>query len=148
MRGGHHEQENFFVADDCHEFGGERLNYANAKVPRDEKSLSQFFHQMTPSFPTEQKIIVDAMIAVFETKSLFSAVGEAVPMEDFLRLTEIPIVLYFGDNIPSGSQPVANRGQDNWRTRLNLARKWAQVVNKYGGGEKIFYNIYSKGLAR
>ena len=103
---------------------------------------------MTPSFPTEQKIIVDAMIAVFETKSLFSAVGEAVPMEDFLRLTEIPIVLYFGDNIPSGSHPVANRRQDNWRTRLNLARKWAQVVNKYGGGEKIFYNIYSKGLAR
>ncbi|MBQ3336858.1 MAG: hypothetical protein IJG80_05590 [Selenomonadaceae bacterium] len=153
---------------------------------------------MTPSFPTEQKIIVDAMISVFEksgegilithsagggpgwatairsnkvkaiislepgafpfpegevppteeTTSLFPAVGEAVPMEDFLRLTEIPIVLYFGDNIPSGSQPVANRGQDNWRTRLNLARKWAQVVNKYGGGEKIFYNIYSKGLVR
>ena len=161
--------------------------YANAKVPRDEKSLSQFFHQMTPSFPTEQKIIVDAMIAVFEksdegilithsagggpgwatairsdkvkaiislepgafpfpegevppteeTTSLFPAVGEAVPMEDFLRLTEIPIVLYFGDNIPSGSQPVANRGQDNWRTRLNLARKWAQVVNKYGGDAEI-----------
>ncbi|MBQ3443226.1 MAG: alpha/beta fold hydrolase [Selenomonadaceae bacterium] len=46
---------------------GEYPNYyANAKVPRDEESLSQFFHQMTPSFPTEQKIIVDAMIAVFE----------------------------------------------------------------------------------
>lgn len=169
---------------------GEYPNYyANAKVPRDEESLSQFFHQMTPSFPTEQKIIVDAMIAVFEksgegilithsaggepgwetamrsdkvkavislepgafpfpegevppteeTTSLFPAVGEAVSMEDFMRLTQIPIVVYFGDNIPSGDKPVANWGQDNWRTRLNLARKWAAVVNKYGGDAQIVY---------
>ena len=68
-----------------------------------------------------------------ETTSLFPAVGEAVSMENFLRLTKIPIVVYFGDNIPSGDKPVANWGQDNWRTRLNLARKWAAVVNKYGG---------------
>ena len=169
---------------------GEYPNYyANAKVPRDEESLSQFFHLMTPSFPTEQKIIVDAMIAVFEksdegilithlagggpgwetairsdkvkaiislepgafpfpegevppteeTTSLFPAVGEAVSMVDFMRLTKIPIVVYFGDNIPSGDKPVANWGQDNWRTRLNLARKWAAVVNKYGGDAQIVY---------
>lgn len=56
-----------------------------------------------------------------------------------MRLTKIPIVVYFGDNISSGDKPVANRGQDNWRTRLNLERKWTQVVNKYGGNAEIFY---------
>ena len=144
---------------------------------------------MTPSFPTEQKVIVDAMVAVFEksgegilithsaggepgwetamrsdkvkavislepgafpfpegevppteeTTSLFPAVGEEVSREDLMRLTKIPIVVYFGDNIPSGSKPVANWGQDNWRTRLNLARKWAAVMKKYGGDVEIVY---------
>ena len=74
-----------------------------------------------------------------ETTSLFPAVGDAVSMVDFMRLTKIPIVVYFGDNIPSGDKPVANWGQDNWRTRLNLARKWAAVVNKYGGDAQIVY---------
>ena len=32
-----------------------------------------------------------------ETTSLFPAVGEAVSMENFLRLTKIPIVVYFGE---------------------------------------------------
>lgn len=40
--------------------------YDNVKVPRDAESLNQFFHQMVPSVPTEQKIIVDAMVAVME----------------------------------------------------------------------------------
>ena len=169
---------------------GEYPNYyANSQFPRDEESLNQFFHQMTPSFPTDQKIIVDAMVEVFkkcdegilithsagggpgwetamhsdkvkaiislepgafpfpegevppteETTSIFPAIGESVSMENFKRLTKIPIVVYFGDNIPSGNIPVANWGQDNWRTRLNLARKWAQVVNKYGGDVEIVY---------
>lgn len=46
--------------------------YANAKVLRDAESLRQFFHQMMPSFPTEQKIIV--VPATEETTSLFLAV--------------------------------------------------------------------------
>ena len=142
---------------------------------------------MTPSFPTEQKIIADAANAKVpregilithsagggsgwetamcsdkvkavvslepgafpfpegevppteETTSIFPAIGEAVSMENFKRLTKIPIVFYFGDNIPSGDKLVANWGQDNWRTRLNLARKWAQVVNKYGGDVETVY---------
>ena len=169
---------------------GEYPNYyENVKVPRDAESLSQFFHQMTPSFPTDQKIIVDAMVAVFEkadegilithsagggpgwdtainskkvkavislepgafpfpegevppteeTTSIFPAVGTEIPRADFMKLTKIPIVVYFGDNIPSGDKPVANWGKDNWRTRLNLARKWAAVVNKYGGDCEIVF---------
>lgn len=36
------------------------------------------------------------------------AVG--IPLSDFLKLTKIPIVIYYGDNIPE--QPMANPGQD------------------------------------
>ena len=75
--------------------------------------------------------------AVEETTSPFPAVGMEVSREDFMRLTKIPIVVYFGDNIPSGDVPVANWGFDNWRTRLNLAHKWAAVMNSHGGDVEI-----------
>lgn len=65
------------------------------------------------------------------TSSPFPAAGTAVPMADFLKLAKIPIVVYFGDNIPS--VPTENWGQDNWRVRLNLAKKWEKVMKKYGG---------------
>ena len=71
------------------------------------------------------------------TSSPFPAVGTAVPMADFLKLTKIPIVVYFGDNIPS--EPTNNWGQDNWRVRLNLARNWEKVMKKYGGDVSIVY---------
>lgn len=76
---------------------------------------------------------------VEETTSPFPAAGTPVEMADFLKLTKIPIVVYFGDNIPTGDKPVENWGFDNWRTRLNLARKWAQVMKKYGGDVEIVY---------
>lgn len=163
--------------------------YDGVKFPRDKKSMEQFFHQMTPSFPTESKIISDAMVEVFEksgegilithsagggpgwetaiksekvcavialepgtfpfpknelpeveeTTSPFPAAGTAVSMEEFLKLTKIPIVVYFGDNISSGEKPVKNWGFDNWRTRLNLAKKWAEVMKKHGGDVEIIY---------
>lgn len=71
------------------------------------------------------------------TSSPFPAAGTAVPMEDFLKLTKIPIVVYFGDNIPSA--PTDNWGQDNWRVRFNLAKKWENVMKKYGGNATIVY---------
>lgn len=55
----------------------------------------------------------------------------AVPEEDFLKLTRIPIVIYYGDNIPD--QPNPNPGQDGWRVRLEMARLWRDAVNKNGG---------------
>lgn len=76
---------------------------------------------------------------VEETTSPFPAAGTPVSMEDFMKLTKIPIVVYFGDNIPTGDKPVANWGFDNWRTRLNLARSWEQVMKKYGGDVDIVY---------
>ncbi len=57
--------------------------------------------------------------------------GVGVPLSDFTRLTEIPIVIYFGDNIPE--QPTSSPGEDNWRVRLAMARLWRDAVNRHGG---------------
>ena len=58
-------------------------------------------------------------------------------MENFLKLTKIPTVIYFGDNIPKGDTPVANWGQDNWRVRWNLAKKWEAVMRSYGADVSV-----------
>ena len=49
--------------------------------------------------------------------------GVGVPLSEFMRLTKIPIVVYYGDNIPE--QPTANLGEDNWRVRLAMAQAMA-----------------------
>jgi hypothetical protein len=53
------------------------------------------------------------------------------PMSEFEKLTKIPIVIYYGDFIPD--QPVENPGPEQWRAALAMAKKWRDVVNKYGG---------------
>jgi hypothetical protein len=60
-----------------------------------------------------------------------------VPLSDFLQLTKIPIVVYYGDYIPA--EPVSNPGQDNWRVRLDMARLWAAAVNRHGGDATIVH---------
>ncbi|MDZ7363602.1 MAG: alpha/beta fold hydrolase [candidate division KSB1 bacterium] len=54
-----------------------------------------------------------------------------VPLSEFMALTKIPIIIYYGDNIPA--EPSANPGQDGWRVRLMMARLWADAVNRRGG---------------
>jgi hypothetical protein len=54
-----------------------------------------------------------------------------VPMADFMKLTKIPILIYYGDNIPE--QPSANPGQEQWRAFLAMARQFRDVVNRHGG---------------
>jgi hypothetical protein len=58
-----------------------------------------------------------------------AAVG--IPLAEFLLLTKIPIVIYYGDNIPE--TPIANVGQDGWRARMQMASLWRNAVNKRGG---------------
>jgi hypothetical protein len=53
----------------------------------------------------------------------------------FLKLTRMPIILFYGDYIPE--QPTANLGQDQWRVRLAMARRWAEVVNHHGGDVSV-----------
>jgi len=62
---------------------------------------------------------------------------EAVPLEDFRKLTQIPIVIYYGDNFPV--EPTAERGQDNWRVRLAMARLWVDAINRHGGDARLVH---------
>ncbi len=60
---------------------------------------------------------------------------EMVSLEDFQKLTRFPIVIYYGDNIPS--EPTERRGEDNWRVRVNMARLWVEAVNRHGGDARL-----------
>jgi pimeloyl-ACP methyl ester carboxylesterase len=62
---------------------------------------------------------------------------EAVPLADFEKLTRIPIIIYYGDNFPT--EPTRERGQDNWRVRLAMARLWVDAVNKHGGDARLVH---------
>lgn len=62
---------------------------------------------------------------------------EAVPLADFEKLTRIPIVIYYGDNFPA--EPTTERGQDNWRVRLAMARLWVDAINKHGGDARLIH---------
>ena len=60
---------------------------------------------------------------------ILRAVG--VPLAEFNRLTKIPVIIYYGDYIPT--QPVENPAQEQWRAALIMAKKWKEVVNAHGG---------------
>jgi hypothetical protein len=60
-----------------------------------------------------------------------------IPLSDFQKLTRFPIVIYYGDNIPK--EPSTNPGQDGWRARMAMARKWRDVVNKHGGDATVVH---------
>lgn len=59
--------------------------------------------------------------------------GVGVPMEEFMKLTEKPIVIYFGDYIPEEDEVSDDLGAENWRVRQALGEKFVETVNKYGG---------------
>lgn len=60
-----------------------------------------------------------------------------VPMDDFLKLTKVPIAIYFGDYIPD--QPSEVPAYDHWRVVREFAHKFADCTNKYGGNAKVVY---------
>lgn len=62
---------------------------------------------------------------------------EAVSLADFKKLTRIPIVIYYGDNIPA--EATERRGEDNWRVRLAMARLWVAAVNRHGGDATLVH---------
>lgn len=64
-------------------------------------------------------------------------VAAGIPMEDFLKLTKIPIIIYYGDFIPEIPDP--NPGTDGWRARLEMARLWRDTVNKHGGDVTVIH---------
>ncbi len=64
-------------------------------------------------------------------------VAFGVPLSDFMKLTKIPIVIYYGDFIPE--KPMDNPGQDGWRARFEMARLWRDVVNRHGGDVTVVH---------
>ena len=61
--------------------------------------------------------------------------GTPVPTEQFERLTEIPVVLYFGDYIPE--EVTDKLGGENWRVRLQMGRKFVDAINRHGGNATL-----------
>lgn len=61
----------------------------------------------------------------------------SVPLSQFMKLTKIPIIIYYGDNIPE--KPNSNPGQDGWRVRLEMARLWRDAVNRHGGDVTVVH---------
>lgn len=69
---------------------------------------------------------------------LFGALsGVEIPMDDFKKLTQIPIVIYYGDHIAKEPSKVWN--EDHWRSGLQMARLWAETINKHGGDASVVH---------
>jgi pimeloyl-ACP methyl ester carboxylesterase len=63
--------------------------------------------------------------------------ARGIPMEEFSKLTKIPIIIYYGDNIPASPDP--NPGTDGWRVRMEMAKLWRDAVNKHGGDVTVVH---------
>lgn len=63
------------------------------------------------------------------------AVGAS--LSEFMLLTKIPIIMFYGDNIPE--KPTVSPGQDFWRVRLVMARLWRDAVNCRGGDVTVVH---------
>jgi pimeloyl-ACP methyl ester carboxylesterase len=62
---------------------------------------------------------------------------QGIPLDEFMKLTKIPIIVYFGDYIPD--EETAAFSQNFWRTVLETARQWADVVNSRGGDVTVVH---------
>ena len=61
----------------------------------------------------------------------------SMPMTEFTAFTRIPIVIYYGDNIPEAPTPIP--GEEQWRVNLLVARLWADAVNRHGGDATVVH---------
>src|SRR5215472_5642298 len=61
--------------------------------------------------------------------------GAPVPLEDFLKLTKIPIQIVVGDNFPPGPQP--NLLLETPRIRLSFKNQFVKTVNQHGGDASL-----------
>lgn len=61
--------------------------------------------------------------------------AKAISASDFEALTRIPIIIYYGDNIPK--QPCKDWALDHWRVRVEMARKFVDCINRHGGKAQL-----------
>lgn len=58
-----------------------------------------------------------------------------VPRAEFMKLTKIPIMVVYGDNIATEPNEIFN--VDVWRLSKERAREFVEVINKNGGDAKL-----------
>ncbi|EFO2206046.1 hypothetical protein DP036_00090 [Escherichia coli O2] len=75
------------------------------------------------------------VITVMTTFTNASAMG--VPMNEFLKLTRIPIVIYYGDFI--AEKPDTAVGPDKWRSEYEMAKQFVMTVNRHGGDATLVH---------
>ena len=63
--------------------------------------------------------------------------GVEIALPDFIKLTKIPIVVYYGDNIAKEPSNVWNK--DHWRSGLEMAKLWAASINRHGGDATVVH---------
>ena len=68
-----------------------------------------------------------------------------VPLQDYKKLTEIPIQIINGDHIPIPTEPVSNLYLDFWRVRTMDVVDFAKTINEHGGDASIL-NLPDVGL--
>ena len=62
--------------------------------------------------------------------------GLPVPMDVFMEYTKIPIIIYYGDNLPETDE---HPEIYEWTRRLHLMRRWAEMLNKLGGDVTVVH---------
>ena len=120
--------------------------YPGVQFSPDSSALNQFFRQSVPNTgPYDPQVNVSAVVSYEPGGDFLFPEGESpaapfgsrtftpptVPLADFAQLTKVPIVVYYGDNIPE--QPSTNPGQEQWRAFREVARRWRDAVNRHGG---------------
>ncbi len=62
--------------------------------------------------------------------------GIEVPMDVFMEYTRIPIVVYYGDNLPATDERPEIY---EWTRRLHLMCRWAEMLNVLGGDVTVVH---------
>ncbi len=62
---------------------------------------------------------------------------QMVPMEEFMKLTKMPILLVYGDNIAEKPSTVFN--EEVWRLSFARAKQFVEAVNRHGGDATLMH---------
>lgn len=66
-----------------------------------------------------------------------AATALGVPMPEFIKLTQIPIILYYGDYI--ADKPSTAVGPDKWRSEYEMAKQFVTAINRHGGDATLVH---------
>lgn len=75
--------------------------------------------------------------------SLFHTDTYEVPLDDFMKLTKIPICIVYGDNIPASPDPIVAR--DNRRGQVMAAKMFVDALKRHGG-DATFVSLPEIGI--